>query len=299
MCDQCNQSLGNSIDQLLCRDSYEGTLRYRFGLTETPQKQGDRFRPRRVTFQAKNDGNPPDWQGIHLELKGIDETGNTITDPPPQAGFHVESGEIKYFTESEIPSPNELGKMGITHAPIRIVSLSEDGALRIEKKLKELGFELDERRREKVSEGPTKIFSTQAVTIDNNIRRGLCKIAVNYLAAKLGAGFVLKSDFDPIREFIVTGQEPPWTIHVLSKEPFLHSDRFRKSRPIIHLIGVGWDDTRRGIVARVSLFNSLMHQLTLVPRARTIIRHFAFANAFDPFGNQVLEILQVPTRLIP
>jgi hypothetical protein len=191
--------------------------------------------------------------------------------PPPQVAFHrTTETDWTWFTESELGDPKvvELYKNAEPGSlEIRTLGPSLRDSERLIDKLIALGIKYQQRgeiTEPIVTDGTilTKIVSE----IDSLIFRAVAKIAFNYAAKVQRAEFVLRSDFDAVREYIRYGHEPDWAPVVMPTcDSILFGDSRRWRQTIGHLVTLDWNRKGDGIVAQVSLFNTITYRVLLCP----------------------------------
>ena len=99
--------------------------------------------------------------------------------------------------------------------------------------------------------------------IDDVIKRGLSKIAFNYLAYQEGCVFALQSDFDTIRSFIRYGGPEPYPLFRCIETPILADEPVEGLRRLGHVITVNTAADGCSIVAQVSLLNQMTYSVSL------------------------------------
>jgi hypothetical protein len=165
----------------------------------------------------------------------------------------------------------------------RIVGPDDPALLRLQALLAQLGItfrqqgRIDQPMPDESGQLPFLIEST----VDSVIRRGVAKIAFNYLAYCEGAQFVQGADFEPIRRFIRYGERLNWQAVAPTQQPILLGDTLMKKQTRGHLIVVQWDRTKSRIVGRVSLFNEITYQVVLCSRYADVWREVASGHVFD------------------
>jgi hypothetical protein len=108
----------------------------------------------------------------------------------------------------------------------------------------------------------------QTFSITKEMKRGIAKIAFNYLAFRQGGEFVRSESFDPIRRYIRNGidldLEP---IHSSFELPF----RTRQPdgvRPIVHWVELATHESHRNLLCTVMLLGFMKHAVVLAENYR-------------------------------
>lgn len=150
---------------------------------------------------------------------------------------------------------------------IRVMGPSQNDHIRLVEKLKKLDIKFVQQG---VLDQPITVDGSVRVEIasqvDATIYRAIAKIAFNYVAHQHGAEFVLWPDFDDVRNYIRYGTEPSWAPVVIPvRKPILFDDSPRSRQTNGHLITVDWNAARTGLLAQVSLFNTITYRVVLCP----------------------------------
>lgn len=298
VCRECNTLFGAKLEEFFGRDSYEGILRYHFGLSEPPQlqqrKKKQRFRPRRVLIRIAK---PGEWNGALLELKGFHQNGTPDCDLAPQAALRRKgTGQLTHFHIDDMPEKNSAEEKGFETKQVQAAGANKEARAEVVRRLETLGY-----KAQSWQEGPG--YPTDTVrfevltTIDEVIKRTVAKILFNYLAFARGADFVLSEDFNGIRRYIREGTKPDWHFFESGNEPILGDDATGLRQTEAHLMVVEWDARRRGINGRLSLFNRITHRVRLCHDYRGIYREIRSGHSFDPRTGEIKELLPADKRL--
>lgn len=286
VCRECNNRMGRRLEEFFGRDSYEGILRYKFGLSELPSKKRDRFKPRRVSFAIALEG---EWKGAILDFTGFGPDGQPVCELAPQAAFKTKEGKLKHIRIDRIPDKKGLEYDELDSKQIHVCGPNEKARAEVIKRLGELGYKVKDWK-----EGPAfpegNLSFAMTSRIDEEIKRTIAKIAFNYLAKTQGASFVLSNDFDPIRAYIKDGTKPDFTFFQTDNEPILRDDLPGRRQTTAHLIVLEWDGAKRGINARLSLFNTMTHRVRLCHHFTGVYREIKSGHSLNA-DTRVIEPL--------
>jgi hypothetical protein len=262
VCADCNNYFGRTLEFALSRDSMEAVLRLRHGIK--PASEAKELPYRKLELKV---GQPGPWLGATVVLEA-DSTGKAI-EPVlvPQVAFKWKTEtEWTFFLESELDDASRLAPFRGSlpgSLEIRILVPSHSDHERLVEKLRKLDIKF---MKHGVLEQPMtedgKIQLEIASQVDDTIFRAIAKIAFNYVAWVHGANFVLRSDFDDLRNYIRYGKPPWWAPAVRPfKAPILADDlpHFRQTNG--HLITFNWNYKQMGLVAQVSLFNTITYHV--------------------------------------
>jgi HNH endonuclease len=275
VCKECNTFFGRTLDFALSRDSMEALLRFRYG-TKPASQAGD-LPYHKLELKI---GQPGPWFGATVVLEP-DATGQAVEPVPvPQAAFRWKgSQDWTFFVEHElkadvlakyakpIPGTLEIRVMGPTTA-------DHERVLEI---LKSAGINF---RQEGSLMSPItddgKVLVEIAAAVDQTIFRAIAKIAFNYVAHQHGSNFVLRSDFDDVRNYIRYGTAPSWTartpVVLPFHKPILYDDKPLSRQTNGHLITFDWNNGRTGFLSQVSLFNTITYHVGICPEFKGLWR---------------------------
>jgi hypothetical protein len=297
VCDDCNQLLGNRLELFLGRDTFESIERLRHGMKpKEPLK--DR---RRVRSKVKAGA----WKGVIVRDMYLAESGTIAIEKAVQAGFyHINRAEYHYFERANIPTREELVESGynLKDAPIWLIAEAGPELDDLVSTLNERGIDtkLDSSMVKRHPPGEIVPVETE-ITLDRAIMRGFCKIAFNYLTFVAGAKFVLSSDFDEIRRFVLKDQGESLRFFAVNLPPILHDDqRLEKVGKKVtegHLIIVDWRGSK--VVSKISLFNTLTFGIFLCREFKGIWRPIKSGHHFDLETKQVTKLISVSKALLP
>lgn len=250
VCKPCNQFFGRALELALTRDSLEAFLRFEHGVN-SPQT-GAKLLNRRVRTKI---GGTSRFRGVRVELRAP-EGGRLEPDLIPQVGLRRLGGEWRYFTEREITRDVLRQYEGDGE-----MCLIGHESFHILRRMALLGVHIEGVAHASwTTIAPVgRLEIEQELVFDSTLRRAGAKIAVNYAAKVLGSDVVRQPGFDTIREFIRNGTEPR---PLVQAKPFpallLDTDL-----PGGHVLSIEWMASRAGLVAMVSLFNSITYLVSL------------------------------------
>lgn len=267
VCKPCNGHFGRTIEQALSRDSMEALLRLRHGVK--PANEARDLPYRKIELKV---GQPGPWLGATVVLEA-DGTGKGIEPVAvPQVAFRWKgSSESTYIAEAQLDHTSVGPFIGAKPdtLEIRILGPKKTDHDRLAQTLKTLGINF-------VQKGTLsqpiprdgKVTIEIAFQLDHTIFRAIAKIAFNYIAHQHGAGFVLNTDFDDVRNYIRQGTVPPWgpPVVIPFPKPILFDDSRRYRQTNGHLITFDWNYGQTGFLAQVSLFNSITYHVVICPR---------------------------------
>jgi len=133
--------------------------------------------------------------------------------------------------------------------------------------------------------------------IDAIILRSVSKISFNYLAKMEGTDFILRKQFDEMRNFIRFGKNKDKGLATAVDKPLLTDNRHPHERMRAHVILIRWaDQSYTRIIGQVSLFNYPTFNIVLCNSAPGIIRPLNCGHFYNLADNEVVELK--PLRLI-
>jgi HNH endonuclease len=274
VCGPCNSFFDRELELFLTRDTVEAILRVRYGLRT---KSGRRkLGSSRLVVRVISSG---DWYGARIGVER-NATGTALTgEPLPQVAFR-KSGEAewRWFLEEELDQTKDWERYR-TNAETKIVGKPDGAVQHLMDRLVQLGIVFKKRGTFEKHGGQAEVFA-EAI-LDDIILRGVAKIALNLLAHLKGADFALRSDFDPIRNFIRRGAKPRQTPVIVTRFPILRGDDAFYRQTNGHLVVLDWDEANLGIVCLVSLFNHLTYHVVLCPAYSGIWHPLSGGRHFD------------------
>lgn len=261
VCDDCNKFFGDNLELNLGRDSIEGILRFEYG--KKPAKEYKSLGRRSGMLLQVGDG---PFEGAYVYFEYSTKENDIIIKQLPQIGFVEDDlGKTTWHLIHEIPEREELIERGVKlkkRGSIKILACNLDKAILL---LKEKGIDKSFEKEgqfcfEKTEKGyPLKV----SCPLSDEKLRAVAKIAFNYLAYWEKSPFVLDSNFNAIRNFILNGERPNYEIIQANTKPIFFDELFSKNRRIGHIITVNWGKNGVSIVSQVSLFNFLTYQIGL------------------------------------
>jgi hypothetical protein len=269
VCLPCNQHFGDTIDLALTRDSMEALLRFQFGI-KSPSKASD-IPYGRITLKMNK---PGPWFGAQFEFES-DALGMAwVPLALPQLALRLKNEtDWKWILEKDLDDASVAPFRAATPGTldVKILGRVAGDAERLAEKLKNLGvvFEIRGPINDLIVEGGT-IDTQISSQVDSTIFRAIAKIAFNYVACVHGASFILRTDFDYLREYIRYRKELPWPPVIPTSEPILALDSRRYRQTNGHLITFDWNASGDGLLAQVSLFNLMTYRVLFCLRYRGI-----------------------------
>jgi len=182
-------------------------------------------------------------------------------EPLAQVAFrkHGET-DWKWFLEGELDQTQNCGRYRID-TDTKIVGKPDAVIQRIVAKMVQLGIVFMKLGAFEKHGADVGVYAE--ATLDDIIFRGAAKIALNFLAHLRGGQFVLRPDFDPIRDFVRLGKKATLPFVIVTTIPIFHGDDARYRQTNGHVIVLDWDNRQKGIVCLVSLFNHLTYHVAL------------------------------------
>ena len=260
VCQQCNQFFGDTIDLVLGRDSAAAILRYKFGLKSPAKTQELNYKRVALKFRVVGP-----FEGAYFEL-GSDVGGmNLVPVFPPQIGMRWKiSSKTKWLLESQISGDTfaeyRAAKAGTVE--MLILGPTEADRNRVANKVRDAGIQITNQRDiAGHTQAKDEILTEVTTQLDADILRALAKIAFNYVACVHGADFMLRPDFDELRNYIRYGASSQIPLVILGAGGILTGEPSRLKFTDGHLITFEWNETGRGLMARVSLFNDAKYHV--------------------------------------
>ncbi|UCE39463.1 MAG: hypothetical protein JSW00_09655 [Thermoplasmata archaeon] len=293
VCDDCNQYFGENIELYLGRDSLEGIARYNYGIRSKKEPLY-----RRVKMKI---GRVGELGGVHVVLKDSNNADEPGLEAITQVGFfHPERKKYDYFTEKEIPERQELENQGYQLNNKKIVFYGDIELL--VKLLKDKGINIKiEKIYEEIQNMPRgKIPVYVKARIDRIVYRGLSKIVFNYLTYHMGRKFVLREDFNGLRNFIRDDQGNGDRFFGITTNAILYRERvFRRRRLKGHIIVMKWENNNSDLIGRLTLYDAqigLTYLIILCKNYRGVWIPIQKGHYFDPDTKKIRELLH--TNLI-
>lgn len=299
VCDNCNQYFGDNLELALGRDTIEGIImRAKLGMInkELPKKY------ERLKFKITSG----EHKGKIAKLI-ISKNGELQLKKELQVGiFNKDKQEYDYFEPGNIPDPKQLKERGYVGAKINLIASRDKEISYLMNFLKEkglhikLGNEMDSSNNiEKIE----KVNVEGTIKIDPIIYRAFSKIAFNYLAYNTDKEFVLKEDFDGIRNFIRYGKGNTEDYFNVNEPSILYKDRilkkYYKGKKVTngHLIILEWRGSK--IISKISIFNLTTYLVKLCANFKGIFRPLNRGHHFDIISKEVNSLISENPLLIP
>ncbi len=303
VCDDCNQRFGESLEFALGRDTFEAVLRLQYG-AKPAGEAGDVGQSRlEITLPEDSKHGP-----LRVEFRAPPSGDQPALIPKPQARFRRRAGGFVCLTEEDLVEKDPTKDPEIDTDEVFIVWSGDDpeAGERVRATLSAYGVkpkkwtDADDLPRA----GTTEVEIEIRGIVDQVIARAIAKMAFNYLAwVSFGFDrqFALRDDFDPIRAFILHG-ENHWREFVLFPAPnILATDSEVRRSTQGHLITLEWKRFE-GIASQVSVFNDLTYRVALAKRTRGIWRDIGSGHHYNPITMKVEKLgrtpLSVPGTLV-
>jgi hypothetical protein len=255
VCLDCNGTMGREIETPGIRGSFEGIHRHITAQLASVKSLVKAPRSR-VTFEIDD----PGFKGVQAYHEPAPDGPRTVVMFEPQVVADYHDGSYRSFRLQELtdaaPLQNALA--------FRVYALTDDEVTTIVEALHRLGvkpkwapMELND------SEDGTTLVKVSAL-YDDIVRRLMAKITFNYLTHVAGAAYVLKAEFNTIREFIRYGRGRGADLAGPIEEPMLFEEQSAGGYSITedHLVGVA-RMKNGGLLGQVSLFNQIHHVVIL------------------------------------
>jgi len=293
VCDDCNQYFGDYIEICLGRDSLEGITRYRFGIA--PGRKPIHERLKFVVGKGV-------MRGVHVIPKLPEKNKDVEIQCISQVGFYNSvKNEYDYFKKEEIPEKDELERQGYKLKNKEIVFYGKIEELAEILKSKGINVEIAEVNETIQNPEPSRMPVLIKARIDRTIYRGLSKIVFNYLAYHKGVDFVLRDEFNEIRNFIRYNQGNGDDFFKPTTKPILYKERkFGKRMQPGHLIVLEWENF--DLIGRLAIYNSIVrltYIVTLCKNYSGFWLPFTKGHYFDPISKTVREIHNFKFLVLP
>jgi HNH endonuclease len=296
VCAECNQIFGNQLDIVLGRDSYEALLRFQHKLKPLSEIADIRSKNLLLTFNA--DG---PCKGARLTMD-VDKEGIVI-DLVNQAGLPFHKAGVFFITLDELKSMGASVKPFVDQDDkVRFIYKTDADLKELIGQLERLGMTFTNKDSfdafdiPHVSSPKVDIFYLQG----QKIQRALAKLALNYAASQMGSDFVLQSDFDSIRQFVVDGTRPKNPFFSLS---FSEPRDVSASSPAVgtehHVLTIDWDDSPSRIAVVIELFGGRQYKIVLTANYHGLFRtDLSHGHLFD-LKTRVVHLMQKSRIITP
>lgn len=117
-------------------------------------------------------------------------------------------------------------------------------------------------------------------TFDNTLAQAVAKIGLNYLAKTQGAELALRTEVDPVRQFVRYDKGKPSDFVTFGPGPVLRDSRGPKPARG-HLVTVGWDAEGRDVIGRVCPFQHITYIVRLAADFGGVWRPIESAHRYD------------------
>lgn len=293
VCNDCNKYFGEYIERCLGRDSFEGIARYRFG--KNPKEKQIH---RRLKFTVEKGV----FKGVHVIPISPDQNRNDELQIVSQVGFYNSiKNEYDYFMKEEIPEKAELEKQGYKLKNKEIIFYGKIEDLVETLKNKGINVKITEVNETVMNPEPSRVPVLVKARIDRTLYRGLSKIVFNYLAYNKAIDFVLKDDFNKIRNFIRYNEGDSDDFFKITTKPILYKEsRFGKRWYVGHFIVIDWNNFN--LVGKLSIYNSIVrltYNVILCKNFKGFWLPFNKGHYFDPISKTVREIYTFKFLVLP
>jgi hypothetical protein len=260
VCDPCNQALGDELDIRLARDTLQGFERFQTGV-KGPSEYRHLGARSKISFKVREGL----FEGSFAYIEYSTELKALALRPIDQVGLKRKSEEkYDFFRLEGFP---KLGDLDLSKydlkSPKGIIILSEklDEARRL---LESVGIPFNAGQPfSKAREMQNNPLLEITTTVDDVVRRGMAKIAFDYLANWNTVDSLLVEAFDPIRTYIRYGTAPELSMVQFVDKPVLHDEPKHGKQRVGHIVTVEWNAFHDAIISNVSLFNDLTYNIIL------------------------------------
>jgi len=279
VCARCNEGFANTIDLELARSSVEGLERYRWNVT--PPAKLEQFDYKSVQLKAKVDG---DFADAPFVLAHGPVQGGIVTRLVPQVGVRLLALDgFAWFSEAEIEKGEWLSRPDIDWK-LGIKALGDSVSVpRLRALLASQGVVPPVNRDMvmPVAQGE-EITVQHEFVITDEVQRAIAKIAFNYLAFVEGSDFVLRSVFDPLRAFILTGEKPdPAPLQSDWEDVLPFKKENPEMRPVIHFVAVTGHSSHHNLLGQVTLFGFMRHTVLLAENFQDPFPEIPYGHLFN------------------
>jgi len=303
VCRECNSFFSKELELFLARDSLWGLMRFRYGLQAF---EADKWIYASRVRLVLDDPRLGDWNGaivVVIPPRDASETNPEII-PIPQVAFTKMGENIwRNFPVEQIRSREDLLAQDFDLTKCKLLGNSESDIEKAKGKLSQLGIDttlLKELSDEKSNPAVLKRLRVNVSSrIDAIILRSAAKIAFNYLAKMQGTEFIIRQQFDDIRDFIRYGKNRDKKLATAVPDCLLRNKRLPHKRIRAHVIIIRWaDQSFSRIIGQVSLFNYLTFNIVLCSFSPGIIRPLNCAHLYNLANNEVIELNRLRLTLL-
>ena len=275
VCKVCNQKFGDAIDLILSRESYEGkVLRYtEWNKDIASFKEYKKYKSENIVVKQN------DIFGAVAELTTKD--GKLAIVPKSQLLIKNENGYDSYELGS-IPHHSYFENQGVDLSDAKSFIIL--GSIKdIIKEMIEKGYEPQIQEMNEIIEH--EINAKYSWPIENSFR-GIAKIAFNYLAYWKGSVYVLRPEFDMIREFIYSGKTRNEVPVFPSSNPILKNSK----QPFGHIVTIDTIESNNILVSTLTLFNCITYRVLLSPSIFVTKDEIRKGHFFNPFSGEIYDL---------
>jgi hypothetical protein len=298
VCKECNQELGKQLEFYLGKATYEGIMRYDFNIKTPEDLKG---KPYRSNVAIRVDEGK--LKGAYATRAFNFKLNKIIILPFPQIGFKKRGvEEYDFYPLWEIPSKEELDEavhdIDNLKGVIILGCKLEDAKKRLDKRGFNIKFNDD--YYDHTNKSNEDIRCKTEWSINETVKRGIAKIAFNYLTKCHGAEFVLNKKFDDVRKFIRWADKPNHPIFEMDDKPILADEPQDGKSRLGHIITLNWASDDNSIIAQVSLFNMIRYRISLAKDFTMLHRPFNIARGhfFNLWSRDILPLTNVDPRII-
>ncbi len=274
VCGKCNATFGKELELALTRDSVEALQRILHGLKS--KSRGRKVGKARLVVRVTA---PGDWHGAKVAIWRDEASGLPKAEPLPQVAFRKKGeDDWHWFLEDELNETERWQRFRV-EAETKVVGGPGHVIDRIFEKLVKGGLVFKKKGDFEKHGGDVPVYAERS--LDEPILRAVTKIALNFLAHVRGAEFVLRSDFDVIREYVRLGTRPSFGPVLVSNIPILLGDSRLYRQTNGHIVILDWNRGQTGIVCQLSLFNQLTYHVALCPYYSGLFYPISAGRHFD------------------
>lgn len=252
-CDACNQFFGDQPERVLARDTLEAHLRVTFGI-KSPEDFKSMGPNSRITTRCPSGP----YKGAFCYLRYVPGSKVPARDQIPQVGLkRLDRAELDWFLPDDVPPRDALDANVYDLQGADSLHVLSDDPETILEALKSKGYVLKDPRPTRHRDAKGEFDAKVDIRIDRPVVRAIAKIAFSYLAAICGAEVALRSDFEPIRRFILHGEGDRIIDFVQGTRQSVLGDA------VVHIVTIHFDQRDSRLYGHVSLFNSFKWRVLL------------------------------------
>jgi hypothetical protein len=281
VCEACNQTLGDTIDLHLSRDSIEAFDRYAMGV-KAPADYKSLGKRSQTRVEFDKDGPLAGAEGYFVAPPEGTDLGVT---PKPRVGFrHTADGPFVFWAPLDgLPSKEELIAKGFQKGqPLHMQTQGEASPEEFRAALAEKGLSFTPDSEVPPLHGP--VYVEAVFNLSRPQFRAIAKIAFNYLATVGGPDLAAGPEFNDVRRFILLDE---------GTRPVEVPLRRQAEAKRCHYVAVQTVGDK--VVAHVSLFMRVMYYVvTLAPHR--ISKPLSSAHFFDLDTRRIIETAPIPVE---